>query len=183
MAINKNAQSKYDHTFTENLIVVTINEENGLYQARPKTAFDKVVSQGLEANNNVQEYGKELRALNNELTGLAYAQSNTAEYTRLCEKCDQLISQFETEYQNVTEIAKKIVQEYNESTNKAFVKSVNTGKDLISVDFLINAAVLFALGMAIVFVCYVAADVMRDRKKMKMKAKQLRDIREGGRSE
>ena len=38
--LSKTAMEEYDHTFTENIIIVSENEENGLYQARPKTGYD-----------------------------------------------------------------------------------------------------------------------------------------------
>ena len=180
--INNNAQKKYDHTFTENLIVVTINQQSDLYQARPKTAFDDVVTNGLEANNMVKEYGKNLRVLNEELEKLATAETGSEEYQRLSQKCATLIEGFEAEYNRVTELAKVVVQEYNESTNKAFVKSIQVGKELFSTNFVMNAGIVFALGAAILFVLYVAIGVMRDRSKMKGKAKQLRYIRENERS-
>ena len=37
-SLAKSAMLEYDHTFSENIIIVSVNEENGLYQARPKTA-------------------------------------------------------------------------------------------------------------------------------------------------
>ncbi len=65
--INKFAMDNYDQTFTENLINVIQNDQYGLYQARPKTAFDTVVEQKHEADESIAEYGAVIKQYNKEL--------------------------------------------------------------------------------------------------------------------
>lgn len=177
VVINKNAEDKYDHTFTENLIVVTVHETNGLYQARPKTAFDTVVSQGLDATNNVHEYAKELRVLGTELENYTNAQVDSAEYDRLRNKCQTLIDEFYAKYNEVTDTARTVVSEYNESTNKAFLKIVDIEKDLISKSFIMKAGIVFALGASVLFVIYVVAGMHKERRNMKQRKRKLVDVR------
>ncbi|MBQ8526782.1 MAG: LapA family protein [Clostridia bacterium] len=65
--ITRYAMQNYDQTFTENLINVVRDEAQGLYQARPKTAFDKVVTKNNTAEEFVSEYRESINNLNQEL--------------------------------------------------------------------------------------------------------------------
>ena len=83
-ANNAYAMENYDHTFTENLINVVRDETQGLYQARPKTAFDTVVTQKHEAEELSAEYSMELQLLNAELERYGSVAQSGEEYERLC---------------------------------------------------------------------------------------------------
>ncbi len=180
--INKYAQDSYDHTFTENLIVVTIHEQNGLYQARPKTAFDTVVSNKHEAIKNVEEFETKIGVLKTELQGFSSTAVSNSEYKRLCEKCEALLLELESEYTTVTEIARTLVKEYGNSVNKAYVKFNITDKSVFTSSFFINTGIAFAIGIAVVFILSVALSVTGDSLKMRKKNKMLRNIHQDGRS-
>ncbi len=180
--INKYAQDSYDHTFTENLIVVTIHEQNGLYQARPKTAFDTVVGNKHEATKSVEEYEAKINVLRNQLSGFSTNVVSDSEYNRLCEKCETLLKELESEYTAVSEIAKIVVKEYGNSINKAYVKFNITDKNLFSSSFFVNTGLTFAIGAAIAFILCVGISVIVDNMKMRKKDKMLYNIHQNERS-
>ncbi len=180
--INKYAQDSYDHTFTENLIVVTIHEQNGLYQARPKTAFDTVVGNKHEATKNVEEYEAKINVLRDELDGFNTNNASGSEYNRLCEKCETLLKELESEYTAVSEVARTVVKEYGNSINKAYVKFNISDKNLFPSSFFVNTGIAFAIGVAIVFILCVAVSVIVDSMKMRKKNKMLRNIHQNERS-
>ncbi len=179
--INKYAQDSYDHTFTENLIVVTIHEQNGLYQARPKTAFDTVVNNKHEATKSVEEYETKINVLKTELEGFSANTGTSSEYNRLCEKCETLLKDLESEYTAVTEVARTVVKEFGNSVNKAYVKFNITDKNVFTSSFFVNTGLAFVTGLAVIFILCVAFSVLGDSMKMRKKKKMLRNIHEDGR--
>ena len=101
--------TNYDHTFTENLINVVRNDDYGLNQARPKTAFDSVVDQKHEADENVAVYSAEISQLKTELEKHMEVSLNTQDYDRLITKCEVLIADFEKSYNALSELAFEII--------------------------------------------------------------------------
>ncbi len=180
--INKYAQDSYDHTFTENLIVVTIHEQNGLYQARPKTAFDTVVGNKHEATKNVEEYEAKINVLRDDLYNFSTNDVSDSEYNRLCEKCETLLSELESEYTAISQVARTVVKEYGNSINKAYVKFNIGDKNLFSSSFFVNTGLAFAIGAALAFILCVAVSVIVDNMKMRKKNKMLYNIHQDGRS-
>lgn len=110
--IAQTAMLEYDHTFSENIVVVSVNEENGLYQARPKTAYDTVTQQSLDAGvlaatagNNatkdemlIEEYsaamGPEEDVAAKQAVAAEMMEAVTAEYQRLADLSLQTISDY-----------------------------------------------------------------------------------------
>lgn len=155
MQINKYAQMNYDHTFTENLIVVSANEDNGLYQARPKTAYDTVVQQLLTAEGDAAEYSVAIREDNNDLYEYSLVTTTTDEYARLCDKAETLITEFDKEYHDLMNTASVTIDDYiNHRNNDIFSKDINH-ISLINSSFLMKLAIAFALGAGAALILYI----------------------------
>ncbi len=176
VAIHKYAQEAYDHTFTENLIVVAYNRDDGLYQARPKTAFDTVVDRKHEAVENVANYDTTITVLTNELNNYSTAVADDAEYSRLMEKCGELISAFEEDYKEITSVSKDVVEEFSNRLNKSYLKYDVKESHIVSRGFIVKTGIAFCLGIMAMFMLYVVLSLYGDRKKMKAKEKMLRKI-------
>ncbi len=175
--INDYAMTNYDQTFTENLINVIQNEEYGLYQARPKTAFDTVVVQKHDAEESVAEYGAKISRLHKELNVFGTIERTPQEKARLTEKCDGLMAAFEEEYRLLSDDAAVFVDEYFNSVNENYIGAKVSHKGIINKSLIINMGVVFAFGAAIAFVAFAALSSLADSRKIKRKQKLIRSIK------
>ena len=175
--INKFAMENYDQTFTENLINVIQNEEYGLYQARPKTAFDTVSRQKHESDESVSEYETKINIFENELDIYANVITTPEEHKRLTDKCDKLISAFEEEYLELAKISNGVIGEYFNSNNENYISAKITQKSLINKNALVKTAVAFALGVALAFVVGVMNTSIADRRKLQKKKQLISEIK------
>lgn len=155
MQINEYAQTNYDHTFTENLIVVSANEENGLYQARPKTAYDTVVQQLLAAEGDAAEYNVAIRQDNDDLYEYSLVATTTDEYARLCGKAETLLSEFDKEYNELIQTASVTIDDYINHRNNDIFSADISHVSLVNTSLLIKLAVVFVLGAAAALVFYI----------------------------
>ena len=176
--INKYAMENYDQTFTENLINVVQNEEYGLYQARPKTAFDTVVVQKHEADENTAEYGAKINQFNRELTIYGNVVQTPEEYERLTGKCDELVSQFKKEYSDISNVACKLVREYYNEINAEYITAKITKKGLFTDKLIVKMGFVFFMGMIISFVAAVFITAVNDNRKLRRKKKLIRSIKQ-----
>ena len=174
---NNFAMKNYDQTFTENLINVIQNEEYGLYQARPKTAFDTVSRQKHESDESVSEYGSKISIFAKELGIYDNVITTPDEHSRLITKCDGLIADFEKEYTKLSTLANEVVEEYYNSVNEEFISAKVTAKGFISKNLIVKMGVAFLLGMVLAFVIAVFVLSFEDRLKVNKKKKLIESIK------
>lgn len=177
------AMENYDQTFTENLINVIQNEEYGLYQARPKTAFDSISQRKHESDESVSEYETKIGIFEKELDIYENVSTTPAEQKRLLEKCDQLILSFEEEYSELAKISNQVVEEYFNSTNENYITAKITPKSLINKKAIIKAGVAFVLGVLIAFVFGVSYLSIKDRRRVKKKKALIDEIKKNNKEE
>lgn len=174
---NQYAITNYDQTFTENLINVVQNKEYGLYQARPKTAFDSVVVQKHDADENVARYGAKIMKYNNELSIYNTVVQNPEEHNRLIAKCDELTAQFKKEYEELSAAACEVVAAYYNDRNETFIEAKVSSRKLLSKALIMNMGVVFLLAAALTFVVTVAALSILDSQKLAHKKKLMKEIK------
>lgn len=178
MQINKYAQMNYDHTFTENLIVISANEDNGLYQARPKTAYDTVVQQLLTAEGDAAEYSVAIREDNNDLYEYSLVTTTTDEYARLCDKAETLITEFDKEYHELMNTASVTIDDYiNHRNNDIFSKDINH-ISLINSSFLMKLAIAFAFGAGAALILYIIVGASAIRRIEKHREEVVKKVAE-----
>ena len=175
--VNDYAMKNYAQTFTENLINVIQNSEYGLYQARPKTAFDTVVVQKHVAEENVAEYGSKILRLNKELATFSNIDQTPDEKKRLIEKCDNLMSSFEEEYRLLSEDATIFVDEYYNCINENYISSKVTPKSIINKKVIINMAFAFTFGAAVALIMFALMSSHADSRRLKRKYKLIQSIK------
>ena len=175
--INDFAMKNYDQTFTENLINVIQNDEYGLYQARPKTAFDTVSRQKHESNESVSEYNSKINIFSKELDIYDDVAMTPEEHERLIVKCDGLIDAFEKEYGELSTLANEVVEEYYNRVNEEFISTKITPKGLISKNLIVKMGIAFLLGVALAFVIAVFVISLEDRLKINKKKKLIESIK------
>lgn len=175
--VNTYAMQNYDQTFTENLINVIQNDDYGLYQARPKTAFDTVSVGKHTSDENVAEYETKLNIFGKELAIYQNVVTTPDEYARLTAKCDELIVNFEKEYLELTEVAREVVTDYYNKSNENYITAKITKKGLLSKNFIIKSGISFILGAAFAFVLVVFVSSHNDKRKVKKKKKLIKKIK------
>lgn len=175
--INTFAMTNYDHTFTENLINVIQNEEYGLYQARPKTAFDTVVKQKHEAEENLADYGAKINEFREDLARYENVEKTKDENARLTKKCETLIKDFEDAYIKLSKTACEVVTEYHNEVNEEYITSKVTKKNVLSKTLLIKMGIVFLLGAVMTFVVAVLVTSVKDSAKINRKKKQIIEIK------
>ena len=181
--INDYAVSNYDHTFTENLINVVRDEKQGLYQARPKTAFDTVVTQKNDELESVAYYRTEIAILNEDLAKYSLVEHSDEEKQRLSAKAEELFAGLDKEYADLTAISEEVVTEYLNYSNKNYINATVEKDSIFSKRLYVKLLVVFFIGALIVFILSIGASVLRDNRDIRKKKKMLEDIRESkGRS-
>ena len=176
--VNAFAMENYDQTFTENLINVIQNKDYGLYQARPKTAFDTVSRQKHAADESVSEYETKINIFTKELGIYQNVVTTPEEHARLSEKCNGLMDSFQKEYTSLTETAKEVIGEYYNSTNESYITAKITHKGLISKKLIVNMGIAFVLGAALAFVAAVFVTSISDMLRVRRKKELIRSIKE-----
>ena len=174
---NDYAMKNYDQTFTENLINVIRNDDYGLYQARPKTAFDTVSRQKFKSDESVSEYGSKIDIFNRELELYQNIATTPDEYKRLSVKCQSLITAFEEDYTELTKTANEVIAEYFNHVNEDFISSKVTKRGLISKNLILKTGMVFCLGAMLAFIATVLALTIKDRSEVNKKKKQLISIK------
>lgn len=178
--INTFAMTNYDHTFTENLINVVQNKEYGLYQARPKTAFDTVVQQKHEAEEAVAEYTAKINEFNTELQRYSSIVQTPEEHSRLTQKCEELMAAFEAEYTELSQLAGEVVTEYYNAVNENYLSAKISKKGLFTEAFLVKMGISFLIGAMLAFVTVVLISSVYDSMRLKRKKRQIKSIKQGG---
>lgn len=117
------AMIEYDHTFSENIIIVSVNEENGLYQARPKTAYDTVTQQALDAGVAASTAGN--IADNNKLLIDEYSASmgNGQDVMAKLKIADGMVEEIIAEYDRLTELSTATITEYLNKLNSSYIQT------------------------------------------------------------
>lgn len=174
---NQYAMTNYDQTFTENLINVVQNDAYGLYQARPKTAFDTVVVQKHEADEGIVEYGAKISQYQNELDIYNTIEQTPEEHDRLINKCNKLMAQFKEDYQTLSENACKVVTAYFNDKNENFIVAKVATRKVLSRSLIMNTGIVFLLAAISAFAVAVAMTSVSDSKKLNRKRKLMKEIK------
>lgn len=181
--INRYAKDTYDHTFTENLIIVATSDDTGLYQARPKTAFDTVIDQYNDSVNESIEYKASINELNDQIRLFSTVQRQTAEYARLEEKCIELLNSFKQDYLALSAVATDTVGEYLSHMNEAYITYKVDESSSLNTALLAKACIVMILVAVCVFVFYVGSTMISDRRKLNKKRRILKRLRQHKKTE
>ena len=185
---NGYAKEEYDHTFTENLIVVATSDDYGLYQARPKTVFDTVVNQYNDALIASIELKASIEEKEKDLLLYTQAEESAEDYQRMNKKCEELIATYEADYASLCDTAYTTVVEFLNDRNNGYMDSMVMEKKLFSISLLVKAGIMFAVGgMVVVMTSLVITPLFnmlsiksRHRKMRRIHASQRKRYEEGG---
>lgn len=172
--INRFAMNSYDHTFSENLIVVSTSNQAGLYQARPKTAFDSVVNQFNNAVNNAIEAEAKLNTIAREVELFTSVSRQTMSYTRLISKCEELLDKFISDYTELSQTAIETMNDYLAQSNEEYISYKVVTQKLFTRDLLTKSAFIAAAVAVLVFILAVVGVAVSDFSRMRRKKRMLK---------
>lgn len=158
--IAEGAMMEYDHTFSENIIIVAVNEENGLYQARPKTAYDTVTQQALNAgvdSSTARNTASQADWMIDEYkTGMSAPSVDTK-----MEAARQMASELYAEYDRLAKVTAATIDDYITVTNRNYIKTNNVPVAAISTGAIMKAGAAFVIGVCIAAALCVVYDRRR----------------------
>lgn len=147
--LSKTAMEEYDHTFTENIIIVSENEENGLYQARPKTGYDTVTQRTLTASTNAVTLSENIDELNLKVGQYSEAAAaNPAEYARMCGVANGMVAEFDQKYEDLFEKSNATINEYLQYVNGNYIETSSRHTALFNGKMIVKTVIFFAAGFA-----------------------------------
>lgn len=178
-AINRYAMDRYDHTFTENLLIVATSEVTGLYQARPKTVFDTVADQYNDANDLSIQYASDLRDMQEDLTVYQGIEENSAEYRRIVARCETLIDDYEADYRSLCETARATLADYLAVHNNGYLSYKVETDPLFSLSFVFRIAAVFVVGALVVVMLHIMLTPLNDRRELSRRRRKMQRIPQG----
>lgn len=156
--IAQTAMLEYDHTFSENIVVVSVNEENGLYQARPKTAYDTVTQQSLDAGVAATTAGN---TANNNAQLIEQYTASMGEDQNVEAKQDtaaKMMEQIQREYERLSQLSIATITDYVNITNNNYMETAPVEEEGLQTGELIKA------GIGVVLVLALVVSLILDRK-------------------
>ncbi len=166
-SINKKAMLEYDHTFSENIIIVSVNEENGLYQARPKTGYDTVTQRTLDAGV----------AATNAANIVANDQRLISEYTESMaepgvqarlDEAEAMVKSIYEEYDRLRDLSVATIRDYLTQNYSNYIRTSEAENEQSALGTLVRLCAFFAVGLCLTAVLCL----MRDRRRQKKAAEK-----------
>lgn len=188
--VARTAMNAYDHTFEENIVITGMNDEIGLYQARPKTAYDTITKRALDCGVKATSILKDIEENNRLISIYSQAVIDSNESERLHDIIEKMISEIAASCETLTDNANKTVEDFLNEKSSDYLRRSISDKSYISLPIIINCAVIFAVSAIAAVLCCFAYDIllkqyqiimhMRDEKRTKMeRLKRLAKIKEG----
>ena len=158
-SINKKAMLEYDHTFSENIIIVSVNEENGLYQARPKTGYDTVTQRTLDAGVAATNAANVVK--NDQRLIAEYTASMSAHGTQeRLEEAEAIVESIYEEYDRLRDLSVATIRDFLYQNYGNYIKTSEAEKGQSVLITLIRLCALFVTGLCVT----ALACLMRDRR-------------------
>lgn len=159
--IARSAMNTYDHTFEENIVITGMNDEIGLYQARPKTAYDAITKRALKYGVNATSLLKDIEENNRLIESYTSVQIAPEEAQRMHGVVERMIEEIEESGTVLTNNANKTVEDFlNEKSSDYLRRSMNR-KSYISVYLLIRVAMVFVFAAAAAAAACLVYDVFK----------------------
>ena len=156
--VAKIAMLEYDHTFEENIVIAGINEEIGLYQARPQTAYDLITKRSLDKGVEAQNLLKDLEENDRLIEAYSSSDMTEQERERLSAIADGMITQIEEQNTRLTELANQTVDDYLVDKCSNYVRFASLPKSYFSIALLIKCGILFILGIIVMLALLLLID-------------------------
>lgn len=143
-----NAMSTYDHTFEENIVITGMNDDIGLYQARPKTAYDTITKRALKFGVNASDLLKQIQENERLINLYSYSDVSPEEAQRMHGVIDSMTKDIETAFNQLTDDADKTVQDFLSEKSSEYLRKKGSSKVYLSIYILMQCGVAFALAAA-----------------------------------
>lgn len=188
--VARSAMNAYDHTFEENIVITGMNDEIGLYQARPKTAYDTITKRALNYGVKATSLLKDIEENNRLIEVYSSTVIDPAEKTRLHDVIEDMISEIAASCETLTDNANKTVEDFLNEKSSDYLRRSISDKTYLSVPILISCVGTMILTAIIAVLCCFGYDViskqyriivqLREEKRTKMeRLKRLAKVQEG----
>ncbi len=143
----RTAMNEYDHSYVENIVITGQNEEVGLYQARPKTAYDTITKRALDVGVSAQAVLKDIEENNRLINEYANTVMSPESQTRLSNVADRLVLEIEQESERLVALADETIADYLDSRCSDYVRFTYAGKSYFSMNLLLKMAIILLLAI------------------------------------
>ncbi|HHV95138.1 MAG TPA: hypothetical protein GXX37_01465 [Clostridiaceae bacterium] len=169
--IAKDAMDIYDHTFTQHTMVVAQNAQNGFYQAHPKTGFDIITQQALEASVRAAEKQENYNKLLNEISQYTNAYHNNPQYSELLSIADMMISKIEQRLNELNNVTVKTLEEYLLDVNNGYIKVTEWKRPFTYFEDGKKAVIMLSLAFFVVLESYLISKCVRNPRRARRQRK------------
>ena len=159
--ITKQAMSEYDHTFTENLVIVSVNYENGLYQSRPKTAYDTITQQSVNAGAVATSTENTVALQKLRLSDYTSVMMQPGLVNTLTKTAEGLAKNLAAGYDRLCETAAQTVADYLDYASEGYLRIIDVDDSVISLGLIVKTGAAFCLGL--VLSCLIAILFLREK--------------------
>ena len=152
------AMRQYDHTFDANIVIVGVNEELGLYQSRPRTAFDQVTKRSLEAGKNAKNTLNDILEYERLINEYSNVEIDEEERTRLISITESMFEDLTRIYNSLVEQANKTVDDYLLYKCSNFINSASIPKNYTNTYVMAKSIMVFCSVAFILFLILLLSD-------------------------
>lgn len=149
------AMEEYDHTFEESIVITGVDKNDEVYQVKPKTGYDFVTKQSLDAGVESSAFQEEINDKQRRIEEYRQVSLSPDEAARIAAISDSMIEEITKEQISLQQTAQQTVADYLTLKNSDYIKMKQVDKQYLSVGFLIKiflaacAGILLALLYAV----------------------------------
>lgn len=133
------AMEEYDHTFEESIVITGVDKKNDeVYQVKPKTGYDFVTKQSLDAGVDASAFQEEINDKRRRIEEYRKVSLSPDEAARIAAVSDSMVAEITKEQASLQQITQQTVADYLKRKNSDYVKIKPIAKQYLSAGFLIK---------------------------------------------
>lgn len=159
----RKAMLQYDHTFEENIVITGIDEKIGLYQARPKTAYDTITQRTLKFEVSAKNLQTDIAENQRAIQEYTNTDLSPEERARLMGIADSMIEEINQRLSELIQKANATVEDFLKSKSSDYISSTPMKKAYLSFAVLIRCGMMFFLGALFSLIAVALYELLRDQ--------------------
>lgn len=140
------AMEEYDHTFEESIVITGVDKNDEVYQVKPKTGYDFVTKQSLDAGVESSAFQEEIKDKRRRIEAYKKASLSPEETARISAVSDSMIEEITKEQMSLQQLAQQTVADYLTTKNSDYIKTKPIDKKYWNIGFWIKVSVAAAGG-------------------------------------
>lgn len=143
------AMEEYDHTFEESIVITGVDKNDEVYQVKPKTGYDFVTKQSLDAGVESSAFQEEINDKRRRIEEYRQVSLSPDEAARIAAVSDSMIEEITKEQMSLQQTAQQTVADYLTMKNSGYVKIKQIDKKYLSASFLIKIFIAAIAGILV----------------------------------